>query len=323
MIILENNVPGLPKEVLAESHDDPRELARLEQEEVLVTYQIENEHMRVRVSTLGAELRSILGTNGVEYLWQSDPAYWTGRSPILFPFVGRFPASGYTIDGQPNQMKIHGFASKSLFTPIVVEKDRLVLELTDSEDTLSQYPRHFSFRVEYALRERTLETTFHVLNRDEKTMYFGLGGHPGFRVPLEEGLSFEDYRLELPEAKDTKIVDFSENLLVSGMSPYAAEKGIELKHSIFDDDAIVLYGAGHTVRLCSSKGGRELTVRFPGMDYVGFWHRPCTDAPYVCIEPWCSLPADEGKLLAFEEKKDLICLEPGKEYKNLWTIEIG
>ena len=27
-------------------------------------------------------------------------------------------------------------------------------------------------------------------------MYFGLGGHPGFNVPLEAGLSFEDYCLE-------------------------------------------------------------------------------------------------------------------------------
>ena len=37
-------------------------------------------------------------------------------------------------------------------------------------------------------------------------MFFGLGGHPGFRVPLEEGLAFEDYRVELsPEAGPVQV----------------------------------------------------------------------------------------------------------------------
>ena len=70
-------------------------------------------------------------------------------------------------------------------------------------------------------------------------------------------------------------------------------------------------------------GGPSITVRFPGMQYLGLWHWPKTDAPYVCIEPWCSLPADAGKITVFEEQSDLISLEPGKTYTNDWTITIS
>lgn len=39
-------------------------------------YCIENEKLRVRVSTKGAELQSIRGADGTEYLWQGDERFW-------------------------------------------------------------------------------------------------------------------------------------------------------------------------------------------------------------------------------------------------------
>ena len=38
-------------------------------------YCIENEKLRVRVSTKGAELQSIRGADGTEYLWQGDARF--------------------------------------------------------------------------------------------------------------------------------------------------------------------------------------------------------------------------------------------------------
>ena len=65
-----------------------------------------------------------------------------------------------------------------------------------------------------------------------------------------------------------------------------------------------------------------MTVTLPDMDYIGFWHRPETDAPYVCIEPWTSLCARDGIVEDFSTQQSLISLEPAKNYVNEWTIEI-
>ena len=74
-------------------------------------------------------------------------------------------------------------------------------------------------------------------------MYFGLGAHPGFKVPLEEGLAFEDYYLEFKDVCEPDRVIFSANALVDTPRPhYPLEGGkrITLHHDLFDDDAVVL-----------------------------------------------------------------------------------
>ena len=61
---------------------------------------LKNEELTVKISTLGAEIQSIEDKNGVERLWQGDPAIWKGRAPILFPVAGGFKDDGYELDGQ-------------------------------------------------------------------------------------------------------------------------------------------------------------------------------------------------------------------------------
>ena len=76
------------------------------------------------------------------------------------------------------------------------------------------------------------------------------------------------------------------------------------------------------VLLHSTKGKKAVKVSYADMPYVGFWHMPCMDAPYVCIEPWCSLPSRQGITENLEEQKDLISLEAGRECQISWTMEI-
>ena len=60
-------------------------------------YAIENEFLRVVAETHGADLCSIYDQRaGRENLWQGDPAVWNGRSPLLFPIVGRLKEDAYT-----------------------------------------------------------------------------------------------------------------------------------------------------------------------------------------------------------------------------------
>ena len=291
-----------------------------------MTHAISNQLLTVTVSEHGAELQSIKGADGTEYLWQGDPAYWPDRALNLFPYVARLTEGKYYLDGQLYHMGIHGLAPYLDFDLKDQSLTRLVFELASSEKTLAAYPRVFAFRVIYELRGNRLSITYEVENRDDRIMYFGLGGHPGFQVPLREGKRFEDYRLRFEAPCHPRRIGFTEDCFLDGTDqafPLEQDQFLPLSHGLFDDDAIVLKDVGHRVTLETAGDTRSVTVEFPGMDYLGLWHWPKTDAPYLCIEPWCSLPSSKGKIAAFEEQTDLITLHPNKIYRNTWSIEIG
>jgi galactose mutarotase-like enzyme len=268
---------------------------------------------------------SIKGSDGTEYLWQGDPKYWSDRALNIFPYVARLTDGSYYMDGELHQMNIHGIAPYRCFAVAEHTGEKLVLELVSDDETYASYPRTFAFRICYALRDNTLEVTFEVENKDGKTMYFGLGGHPGFNVPLAAGKTFEDYRLRFEEACKPLRVGFTENCFINGQDePFALEEDtvLALHHDMFDDDAIVLRNMSRKVTLETDGDGHSVTVTFPQMDYLGLWHWPKTDAPYICIEPWSSLPSTQDQIAVFEEQKDLITLAAGENYRNLWTIEV-
>lgn len=291
----------------------------------MMQYSIQNPFLRVEIATLGAELRSIVGADGKQYLWQGDGAYWPDRAPNLFPYVARLTDGAYYLDGQLYHMEIHGFAMRSEFSLVERADASLTMELASTEETMALYPRAFAFRVSYALEGETLSVTYQVDNRDQRVMYFGLGAHPGFNVPLGEGERFEDYRLRFDPPCRPRRVGFTPDCFLDGTDrpfPLAEDRFLPLDHSLFDDDAIVLKGAGRRVTLEAEGKDRAVRVEFPGMDYLGLWHCPRTDAPYLCVEPWCSLPSSQGKVAVLEEQPDLVRLPPGGRYQNTWRIGI-
>lgn len=288
-------------------------------------YTIKNDHISVTVSEKGAELQSILGADGTEYLWQGYPKYWADRALNIFPYVARLTHGQYELDGQRYAMRIHGIALYEKFELTEQTEHKLVFTLTDTPAIYASYPRHFVFQVIYVLKNNTLETTYQVENRDTRTMYFGVGGHPGFNIPLTAGKTFEDYRLRFSEPRNPRRIGFTETCFLDGTdAPFDLEDGrvLPLRHDLFDQDAIVLKDMAREVTL-EADDDHCVTVRYPDMPYLGIWHMPKTDAPYVCIEPWTSLPSTQDKVAVFEEQKDLLSLEPGRTYQNIWTITIG
>ena len=98
---------------------------------------------------------------------------------------------------------------------------------------------------------------------------------------------------------------------------------LRLSHGLFDHDAIVLHSMVKTVTLKTETGRRSVRVSYPDFRYLGFWHKPNTDAPYVCIEPWTSLPSREGIIENLALQSDLLFLDPGRQYRTAWWIEIS
>lgn len=281
--------------------------------------------MTVTIDEMGAQLQSITAADGTEYLWNGDPAYWSGRAPILFPYVGRLTNDRYTYGGREYEMTRHGFAKRTAFSVVTAGKDHVTLHIEDTEESRRTYPFAFHFDVSFVLEDKTLVIVFATENMDKKTMFFGLGGHPGFRVPLEAGKDFTDYRLTFAEPCRPNRVLLGDSYMLSGQEePYPLENGVDLplRHELFDHDAIILKNFARSLTLSAGEGSRGITLTCPKMRYMGIWHQPRTDAPYVCLEPWVSLPSREGVVEDLSQQFDLISLAPRQRYENRWTVTI-
>ncbi len=290
-------------------------------------YTIENAKIRVTVTDMGAEMTSlVLKKTGVEYLWQADPEYWTGHAYNLFPICGRLWDGKYTYQGKTYEMNLHGFARKTAYELAEQTDTSLTFRLADSDVTYAQYPFHFELLLTYTLDGASVITTFHVKNNDEKELIYAIGGHPGFNVPLAEGETFEDYTISFAEKCEPRQLCMSETCYYLGETkPFKVRcgKSFKLAHNLFDDDAIFLTDVAEEVTLKGANSKRFVKVTYPGMKYVGFWHKPKTEAPYVCIEPWMSVPADDGKVDDLETKRDMLRLAPGAAHEQSFTITIG
>ena len=286
-----------------------------------MVYHIDNGQFTASISSAGAELMSIRSAAGTEYLWQGDPAYWGDRAPNIFPYVARLTNGCYTYQGKTYEMPIHGFAPTAEFIVTDQGSDFITFTLPASPALYEMYPFHFRFSITYRLEGMTLHTELKVENLDEKTMYFGLGGHPGINVPLEDGLTFADYFLEFPVCQPRR-VEFTPACFITGREdPFElVDNRLPLRHDLFDDDAIVLKGIPGQVSLRSEKGIRSVTLTAPDFPVFGFWHWPKTDAPYICLEPWSSLPSRQDVVEDLETQPDLIPLEAGKTYVTTWSL---
>ncbi|MBQ7353577.1 MAG: aldose 1-epimerase family protein [Clostridia bacterium] len=287
-------------------------------------YTIENELLTVSISSLGAELMSIKSQD-TEYLWQGDSKYWNGRAPIMFPTCGRLFEGKYTYLGKEYSMPNHGIARSSEFTPYEMGSDFITLELKANDYTRSMYPFEFLFRVTFKLKENKLSISYFVKNLDNADLIFGVGGHPAFNVPLEAGLDFSDYIVEFPTKCDALRVDFSPACFLTNndkLFTQGGTKAIELSHNMFDNDAIFLYNIPKSAKLYSPKGKKSVTISYGKMKYLGLWHMPKTDAPYICLEPWSSVPATEGIIDNLLTKQEMMHLPSGYTYKNDYTITL-
>src|SRR5579871_4153790 len=100
---------------------------------------IESAELQATISTLGAELVGLRDSDGVDYLWTGDPAWWTGHAPILFPIVGELRGNSFTVDGKRYAMGRHGFARGSTFDVVTTEKARCSFRLRANDQTRAHY----------------------------------------------------------------------------------------------------------------------------------------------------------------------------------------
>lgn len=283
--------------------------------------------LTARADTMGGELVSLRDRQGTEYIWGGDPAYWSGRNPVLFPIVGSLKDGRVDIGGRTFEMARHGFARQSEFTVAGRGEDFVEFELRESEETLRQYPFPFSLRVRHELLENGFSTRFTAANTGGAPMPFCIGAHTAFRCPLEEGERFEDYRLVFDESEDAAFAHPGPGgCLLHGENGPALDHTdtIALDHAVFDRvDTLIYEGLrSKTVRLCHRETGRGVRVDFSQFSMVAFWTMPGKAAPYICIEPWQGCAAFDNESGRFEDKPHCVTLAPGEEKALTYTVSL-
>lgn len=290
-----------------------------------MNYSIENNYLRAEISSLGAELVSlVLKSDNTEYIWQGDEKYWTGHSPVMFPICGRLSQGKYTYNDKTYELGGHGFARHSEFELTCASSEKITLTLKSSEETKRVYPFDFCFDITFALNGSSLVVSHRVRNTDTRDLIFSVGAHPAFNVPLGEG-AFEDYFVEFDSSCDAVRLTFSEACLCDKRDPIYTQGGtkrINLRHDLFDDDAIFLYNTSKRITLASEKSKKSVTLSFKDFKYLGLWHKPKSDAPYLCIEPWCGIPDDDGDIGDLTRKREMIHLPSGYSFSNSFKIDI-
>ena len=95
---------------------------------------IANDQLTVEVAPLGAELQAVTDKAGRNWLWQGDPAFWAGRSPLLFPVVGKHRDCMVLIEGRHYPIKPHGVARTSSFALVEQAAESAGLEQHQRDD---------------------------------------------------------------------------------------------------------------------------------------------------------------------------------------------
>ena len=283
--------------------------------------ELRNGNLSVSIYEKGAELQS-LKRDGLEYLWQANAKYWAKHSPVLFPIVGELKDGKYIFENKEYALPRHGFARDKVFEIEKISDTCAIFTLRSDDETLSVYPFRFIFQVRYELKEDELSCTYVVKNTNDFAMYFSVGGHPAFKVPLDEKLEYNDYSLKFNDDKILNRFLLHGGLTGDDVQPLPLdEHELHLDPSLFYADAIVLKDLkSQQITLRSDKDSRGLTFQFEGFPYFGIW--AAKYAPFVCLEPWCGIADNihhDGQLI---NKEGINKLAIGESWERTWRVKL-
>ncbi|WP_042221626.1 aldose 1-epimerase family protein [Oceanobacillus manasiensis] len=285
---------------------------------------IENDYLKVSVSPEGAELREVWSKKvGIQYMWEGDPAYWGRVSPVLFPIVGRLKNDRYQIDGKEYAMNQHGFLRDVTFDLHEHRSDHVSFSFSSNGQFTAQYPYEFQAIISYTLMEDSLSVSWKIINENEESMYFSIGGHPAFRVPLLEDESLEDYELELTEDETVTQFELKDALIHVKDSNVKTPITPVLSDNLFKNDALIYSNIKHA-SLKSAKTGKGVDVSCEGFPFLGIWskYNEATGkiAPFICIEPWYGIADMHDTTGELKEKAGINKLRAGETFDRSYTI---
>ena len=284
-------------------------------------YIIENEFLRVTITETGAQIKSVISKNdGVEHMWNGNPNVWKYHSPVMFPYTGKVKDGKIEIRNRVvENAPQHGFHRVSNHTLVNHEKESVVLSLEDNDMTMSIFPYKFRFLSTFKLEGNSLVHILTVENLDEEAFSFGIGYHPAYAIPFDDGHTIADYELRFSDMESPICLEAPTGLLNGKYYTLGSNiRSIDVVDGMFDAGSHCMVNLrSKTLGLYEKDSGRAVVCDIQDFPYCLIWSQP-GKPPFICIEPWHSVPSTEEGSYRWEEKAAAACVAPGES----WTCQM-
>jgi len=298
-------------------------------------YKLENEHLTVIISSLGAEVQSVVSkSDGKEIWWQGDPKFWEGRSPILFPACGGLWDGEYRHNGRSYKMPKHGFVSKMEWEGHVNdEADMATFTISETEKTLEYYPFHFQLNIVYMLDGNQLTCSYSIRNKEKyQFIFYQIGGHPAIALPdYHPGADVIGYAQPLVNEEEEIDARLITTVLAGEQGCYThqrypvpstedglipiSSKTFEIDSLIFDHSLLKGFHVLDTEKrpICTVRGEAPVWL---------LWQKGDPLCPFICVEPWYGLCDVQGESVQLIDRPYSQNVAPnGFSGGILWAIE--
>lgn len=232
-------------------------------------YTVKSDVLTVSVTDEGGSLTSIK-YNGEERLWQGGEA-WKSSDVVIFPILGH--AGEFTVYGVKHNLKSHGIVRYSKLALKEISDDSVTLCLSDSEDTLKNYPFKFEFEICYKVSGNSVTVNYEVRAK-EGCIPFYLGGHAGMFAP--------DGAAVIKFEKEQNPVQYPLNSDIS--KPFGKVKSFVLNKRFFKEEKTLQLGGIDGAITAKTSDGYEYTYK-SNCPLWAFWSNE-NIGDYVCVEPW-------------------------------------
>lgn len=271
---------------------------------------LNNEKLSLQLTNKGGEMAS-LTYKGMDILYKGDGPYWSGKNPTLFPFISSPNAKQYTYEGNTYPCRNHGLIRYATLDTVIDDGEEVTMRLLSNEETLKEYPFNFEYKITYKLDDNKVLINYEITNKDNKTMPFTFGLHPGFIVrdfSKMELVFNEDETATLFNQKDR-----SESICKLGTYTNFLEDLAKLDTVIFKN----LKSKFVTLKMPEY----SINVDMSKFKYLALWTAD-PKSNYICIEPWLSINDIKPSNNPFDSKFELEYIEPNETYKIDYYFEI-
>lgn len=282
-------------------------------------YNIESSNLRVKISSLGAEITELIHKDsGHNWVWNgSDP--WKRSAPVLFPIVGKLKNDRYRLSDIEYKLPQHGFARDSVFQLMDLSQNQISFCLQETPESLNVYPFRFKVEIQYTALDSTLEFAYQVVNCGEKVMYYNFGWHPAFSLPGQSdprGVSVETDTLlgNLFRLKEGLVIPESP-------PPPIPKKRIQISSELFANDALLFLNSKFNKIALLDSYNNSLELTCEDAPHLGLWSKDTSK--FVCIEPWwghADTPNSSGQIVT---KPSIQTLEPNGTWKTKFSVRIN
>lgn len=291
-----------------------------------IMLKIENQNLRIELNELGGCLKSIYDKkNKEELLYQPNGESWAGQDIVIFPIIGALKNHTYLVQGKEYKLKNHGIIRYETVKVKSVSETSIELYYEYNEESLKIYPYKFRLVINYSLSDWLLNISYRVINKDDKNIYFSIGGHPALKASgkyINNHFDFEDTYCVFEGTI------FTQYLLNNTGDQIIGEKNINLSgeylldKTVIEENKTLIYDAKDLKKVRLYTNDYEYIFNVEESPVLAIWSMKNT-GNFICIEPWWGLPDYDKPILELKDKKHIISLNKGNEYLTSYSIEIN